>query len=85
MPATNVKVPVTSIFRSAREFFNLLATILEKMTLKNLILLVTNFDKMPVKSAREKIPKEVSRTLLGVTAKKKSALVYPFFLQIFEQ
>ena len=75
MPVTNVKVPVTTIFRNAREFFNLPVKISEKMAVKFLALLVKIFDKMPVESQKVPVTKfrnfYVSRAVWGVTGKKK--------------
>ena len=60
---TNVKVPVTTIFRNTREFSCLPVTILEKMTVKFLTLPVTIFDNMPVSS--EKCPWQNSKIHLS--------------------
>ena len=73
MPVTNVKVPVTTIFRNAREFSNLPVKILEKMAVKFSALPVTIFDNMPVKMQKVPVTKfKKSR----VTGEKKNTEVH---------
>ena len=66
---TNVKVPVTTIFRNAREFFQLAREIFGK----NDPLPVTIFDNMPVKS--QKVPVTIFESFimgtLGCHGEKK--------------
>ena len=70
---TNVKVPVTTSFRSAREFSNLPVKILEKMPVKFSALPVTIVDNMPVKMHKvpvTKIPKNRVTGTLGCHGEK---------------
>ena len=66
-------MPVTTIFRNARQFSNLPVKILEKMTVKFLALPVTIFENMPVKS--QKVPVTIFESFimgtLGCHGEKK--------------